>query len=98
MVGAPPGELPLECHQLPRESLYEAFNQSMPDARAEVIDILAEGDKVVLSDRFGGTHRGEFFGQPGSDHRMEWMAIHIYTIRDGKVIEDVTMTDPLAIT
>jgi predicted ester cyclase len=27
---------------------------------------------------------------------MEWMAIHIYTIRDGKILEDATMTDSLA--
>ena len=26
----------------------------------------AEGDKVVLVDRFGGTRRGELFGRPGT--------------------------------
>jgi predicted ester cyclase len=80
-----------------RRKLYETFYQSIPDARAEVLDILAEGDKVVLFDRFGGTHRGEFFGRPGTGDRIEWMAIHIYTIRDGKILEDAVMTDSLAI-
>ncbi len=60
-------------------------------------DLVAEGDKVVLVDRFGGTHRGEFLGRPGTDDRIEWMAIHIYTIRDGKVLEDAIMRDELAI-
>jgi predicted ester cyclase len=80
-----------------RRKLYEMFYQAIPDARAEVLDLVAEGDKVVLVDRFGGTHRGEFLGRPGTGDRIEWMAIHIYTIRDGKVLEDATMTDALAI-
>jgi predicted ester cyclase len=73
------------------------FYQAIPDARAEVLEVVAEGDKVVILDRFGGTHRGEFFGRPGTGKRIEWMALHIYTIRDGKVLEDATMTDALAI-
>jgi len=73
------------------------FYPAVPDARAEVLDVVAEGDKVVLVDRFGGTHRGEFFGRPGTGDRIEWIAIHIYTVRDGKVLEDAVMTDALAI-
>src|SRR4029077_17089329 len=80
-----------------RRKLYEMFLQAIPDARGEVLDLVAEGDKVVLVDRFGGTHRGEFLGRPGTGDRIEWMAIHIYTIRDGKVLEDAVMTDALAI-
>jgi predicted ester cyclase len=80
-----------------RRKLYETFYQAIPDARAEVLDVVAEGDKVVLVDRFGGTHRGEFLGRPGTGDRIEWMAVHIYTIRDGKVLEDAVMTDALAI-
>jgi hypothetical protein len=50
--------------------------------------------QVVLVDRFGGTHRGEFLGRPGTGDRIEWMAIHIYTIRDGKVLEDAKWPTP----
>ena len=80
-----------------RRKLYEMFYQAIPDARAEVFDVVAEGDKLVILDRFFGTHQGEFFGRPGTGHRIEWMAIHIYTIRDGKIVEDAVMTDALAI-
>ena len=80
-----------------RRKLYEMFYQAIPDARGEVLDVVAEGDKVVLVDRFGGTHRGEFYGHPGTGNRIEWMAIYIYTIRDGKILEDAVMTDALAI-
>jgi len=80
-----------------RRKLYETFYQAIPDARGEVLDVVAEGDKVVLVDRFGGTHRGEFLGRPGTGNRIEWTAIHIYTIRDGRVLEDAYMRDELAI-
>ena len=73
------------------------FYQALPDARVEVLDVVAEGDRVVILDRVGGTHRGEFFGRPGTGDRIEWMAIHVYTIRDSKVFEDAIMTDALAI-
>jgi predicted ester cyclase len=80
-----------------RRKLYQMFLQAIPDARGQVVDVVAEGDKVVLVDRFGGTHRGEFFGSPGTGNHIEWTAIHIYTIRDGKILEDAVMTDSLAI-
>src|SRR5258708_1453303 len=76
-----------------RRKLYAMFYQAISDARAEVLDVVAEGDKVVLVDRFGGTHRGELFGRPGTGDRIESMAIHVYTIRDSKVFEDAIMTD-----
>jgi predicted ester cyclase len=80
-----------------RRKLYEMFLQAIPDARGEVLDVVAEGDKVVLIDRLGGTHRGEFLGRPGTGDHIEWMVMHIYTIRDGKVLEDAYMRDELAI-
>ena len=79
-----------------RRKLYEMFSQAIPDARAEVLDVVAEGDKVVLVDRFGGTHRGEVFGRPGTGDRIAWMAIHIDTMRDGKILEDAVTPDALA--
>ena len=80
-----------------RRKLYEMFYEAIPDARGEVLDVVAEGDNVVLVDRFGGTHRGEFLGRPGTGDHIEWMAIHIYTVRDGKVLGDAYMRDELAI-
>jgi len=80
-----------------RRKLYEMFYQAIPDARAEVLNVVAEGDKVVLVDRFGGTHRGELFGRSGTGNHIEWTAIHLYTIRGGKVLEDAIMMDAFAI-
>ena len=80
-----------------RRKLYEMFYEAIPDAQGEVVDVVAEGDKVVLVDRFGGTHRGQFLGRPGTGDHIEWLAMHVYTVRDGKVLEDAYMRDELAI-
>jgi predicted ester cyclase len=50
-----------------------------------------------MVDRFGGTHRRKFLGRPATGHCIEWMVIHIYSIRDGKIVEDPCITDPPAI-
>jgi predicted ester cyclase len=47
-----------------RRKLYQMFLQAIPDARGQVVDVVAEGDKVVLVDRFGVTHRGGFSAVP----------------------------------
>jgi predicted ester cyclase len=95
-ISALPPDPPRSGHAA-RRRLYEMFYQAIPDARAEVLEAVAEGDKIVLVDRFGGTRRGEFFGRPGTGDRIEWMAIHKRTIRDSKALEAAVMTDALAI-
>src|SRR6516165_4002303 len=55
-----------------RRKLYEMFLQAIPDARGEVLEVFAEGDKVLILDRFGGTHRGELYGHPGTGNHIEW--------------------------
>lgn len=76
---------------------YEAFYAAIPDVKAEVIDIIAEGDRVVVLDRFGGTHKGELVGRPGTGKRIEWMVYHQYRIVDDKITDDWVLVDALAI-
>ena len=80
-----------------QRSIYEMFYAAIPDVRAETLDLIAEGDKVMIVDRFGGTRTGIFLGVPGDGKRIEWMVIHVYRFREGRIIEDAVMTDALAI-
>ena len=76
---------------------YEAFYAAIPDVKAEVLSIVAEGDRVVVLDRFGGTHRGELAGRPGTGKPISWMVYHQYRIADGKIAEDWVLVDALAL-
>jgi hypothetical protein len=54
-----------------------------PESKNLEADGIAKS-QVVLVDRFGSTHPGEFLGRPSTGDGIEWMAIHIYTIRGGR--------------
>src|SRR5437764_457008 len=77
----------LEFHGLDgvRESvaIYRAL---FPDLRIEVVDQVAEGDRVASRWRMRGTHRGRV---------VELGGITISRLEDGKIVEDWGYTDSL---
>jgi predicted ester cyclase len=46
------------------------FRSAFPDFEMEVVDLIAEGDRVVAHFRCSGTHRGEWLGVPGTGLRV----------------------------
>ena len=75
--------------------IVEFFHRSFPDVRWEVLDMIAEDDRVAMRLVMTGTHRGEFFGIPPTDRRVQVEGIHLLRIRDGKVIEHQGVNDDL---
>ena len=56
---------------------------SMPDLRAEVNDLVAEGDRVAARVSVTGTHTGEpLFGTPASGRRIRIEQFHIVQCND----------------
>ena len=47
------------------------FRSAFPDFEMEVVDLIAEGDRVVAHFRCSGTHRGEWLGVPGTGRRFD---------------------------
>ena len=64
-------------------SLFAAF----PDGFHLLEEVIAEGNKVVTSGTFSGTHKGELMGIPPTGKRVKFSVIHIDTLLDGKVTE-----------
>jgi len=56
-----------------------------PEFRIE--DVIAEGDRVAVRLTSSATHTGTFMGVPASGNRYSIQEIHIFGIRDGKVVE-----------
>ncbi|MFI5420700.1 MAG: ester cyclase [Nitrososphaerales archaeon] len=69
--------------------LYAAF----PDGHYVNDDVVVEGDKVVTSERFLGTHKGEFRGIPPTGKQITLTAVHIDRVVGGKIVERVRMSD-----
>jgi predicted ester cyclase len=71
------------------------FTESFPDFRMEVVDVIAEDDKVVGYFKCSGTQHGEWQGRRASGQRFEGVdEIYIFSVEGGKlhsaiaVIED----------
>jgi len=73
-----------------REDLIRGFTERLtmaPDMRATLIDLIAEGDKVVALGRDTGTPIVEIEGikPTGKSFNMTW--VNIYRIRNGQIVE-----------
>jgi steroid delta-isomerase-like uncharacterized protein len=68
---------------------------AFPDLHYEVLDLVAEGEKVVARTTMSGTHRGPFFGIAPTGRRVEQEQIHILRFADGKAVEHFAVRDDL---
>lgn len=75
--------------------VFEMMREAFPDLRAEVSQMIAEGDRVVAHTTFSGTQRGEFMGVPPSGRRVEVDVIDIFRIDRGRVAEHWGVMDQL---
>ena len=59
-----------------------------------IVDLVAEGDKVVAHFRCSGTHSGEWLGVPPTRARFEDVdEIYIFTVRNGKLSDALGVED-----
>ena len=72
---------------------YAALRSAVPDARYEVDDLIAEGDRVVVRWRLLGTHEGDFRGIAPTGRAITLVGIAIYRVDQGKLIERWVVSD-----
>jgi predicted ester cyclase len=68
-----------------------------PDAHYTILDVVAEGDKVVVQACSQGTHTGMFIGVPPTGKRAKWSLIDIHRVADGKLVEHWAESDQLGL-
>jgi predicted ester cyclase len=62
------------------------FRESFPDFHMDVVDVIAEPEKVVGHFKCSGTQQGEWRGRPASGRRFEAVdEIYIFKVEDGKL-------------
>jgi predicted ester cyclase len=67
----------------------------MPDGRYELLDVIAEGDKVACHVRVSGTMRGELFGVPPTGKSAAFEHVHWHRVAGGKLVERWAVRDDL---
>jgi predicted ester cyclase len=70
------------------------FTQSFPDFRMQLVEAIAEPDKVVGYFKCSGTQHGEWRGNPPTGRRFEDVdEIYIFRVMDGKLDSAVAVVE-----
>jgi hypothetical protein len=74
---------------------FGKMNQIFSDRKAEIIDIIEEGDRVVIRNRVTGKHTGAepWMGAPADGKTYDIESWSIYRFRDGKIVEHWGLND-----
>jgi predicted ester cyclase len=80
----------------PVRQAFTSFRAAFPDWREEIVDMIAEGDKIAVRLRCSGTLQGEFMGAKPNGRRQEVDEVFFLRVRDGRFVEYWGLEDNLA--
>ena len=73
---------------LPHSEMLNVFLTAMPNAREQVEDQVAEGDKVFTRFSGRGTQTGELMSIPASGKEITWTGMVVSRFSDGRIAEE----------
>lgn len=68
-------------------NFVKAVRAALPDIKATIQAMVAEGDYVAMWNIATATHRGELFGMPPSGKKISMKDFHFFRFHDGKIVE-----------
>lgn len=74
-------------------ALVGMFTAAFPDFTSTIEMMAAEGDRVGVRASHTGTHQGAFMGIPATGRRVTVTATGIFTVKDGKLVENRVVFD-----
>jgi steroid delta-isomerase-like uncharacterized protein len=75
------------------KQVLASIEQTFPDFRITVKDVLQDGNKVVVRSEITATQRGRFAGHAATGHKIVIMAIDIHEFEAGKIVRTWHMED-----
>ena len=73
------------------------FRASFPDVKMEIVELIAEGDKVVGRFTCSATHLGTWLGRAPTRRRFDRVdEVSIFRFRDGQIAHAWSLEDNLA--
>jgi len=79
------------------QDYVKAVRTAFPDYKEEITELVAAGDKIIVSLRLTGTHTGPYGPLPATGRPVEFREVAIITVRDGKIVSQSGVTDNLAV-
>jgi steroid delta-isomerase-like uncharacterized protein len=81
---------PIPGFELNKKGLKDYFKMmfvAFPDFKANIDFMIVEKDKVVVYLTYTGTHKGNYMGAPASNKKINFKAVDIIKVQDGKMVE-----------
>lgn len=69
---------------------------SITDFEIEIVEVVAEDDRVAVLMTWTGTHTGEFMGMPATGNEISLPVFDLFRVEDGLIMEHWGVTDNLA--
>ncbi|MEM6273906.1 MAG: ester cyclase [Myxococcota bacterium] len=90
---APAASEGLESLRRTHQPFFDAFSH----LRVEMLDQVAEGDRVVSRIAMTGTHVGDFMGVSATTRRVRMEGIRIDRVRDNRIVEHWAQFDQVGL-
>jgi predicted ester cyclase len=87
---------PLPLETTGAQALKEVFGRlhtAYPDLHVAIVDLIAEGDKVVSRNSASGTHLGEYMGLQPTGKSVTYNEIFIFRFVNGRIAETWGVVD-----
>ena len=89
------GGMPSPVDWNEHKGILTGFNNAFPDLHHEIVDMVAEREKVAIRLNVTGTHKGEFQGIPPTGKKLSLYEMGFITIIDGKITEGWISADTM---
>ncbi|MFL2545832.1 MAG: ester cyclase [Candidatus Rariloculaceae bacterium] len=73
--------------------MSDPLDAAIPDRADEVVELIGEGDTVVVQYQIRGTHEGNLFGIPATGKSIDVEAVAILELANGKIVDGWFMSD-----
>jgi predicted ester cyclase len=73
--------------------LFGSFRSAFPDWREEIVELVAEGDRVAGRFRCYGTHKGEFLGAAPTGRQQEVDEVFFVRMEGGRFVDFWALED-----
>lgn len=79
------------------KTLIAGYHAAFPDSKTTVLNLVAEGDKVIAHSRYTGTNTGDFMGMPATNKAVSIEQVDIIRFdAAGKGVEHWAVIDQLS--
>jgi len=79
------------------KSLYKALRQAFPDFRAEIHWQICDRDMVTTYKTYYGTHKGEFLNVRPTNKKIQFIAVDVMRVQNGKISDHWGVGDLLSL-